>query len=39
MERRWPRAVFVEDEAATAPLAARAFDPKCRTPMRRCASS
>src|SRR5208282_3621633 len=27
MERRWPRAAFVEDAAATAPLAARAFDP------------
>ena len=26
MRRRWPRAQFVEDEAATAPLAARAFD-------------
>jgi AraC family transcriptional regulator of adaptative response/methylated-DNA-[protein]-cysteine methyltransferase len=27
MARRWPRAQFVEDDAATAPLAARAFDP------------
>ncbi|RFB79023.1 methylated-DNA--[protein]-cysteine S-methyltransferase [Methylovirgula sp. 4M-Z18] len=27
MQRRWPRAAFVEDLAATAPLAARAFDP------------
>jgi AraC family transcriptional regulator of adaptative response/methylated-DNA-[protein]-cysteine methyltransferase len=26
MRRRWPRARFVEDESATAPLAARAFD-------------
>jgi len=26
MQRRWPRARFVEDQAATAPLAARAFD-------------
>ena len=27
MTRRWPRARFVEDERATAPYAARAFDP------------
>jgi AraC family transcriptional regulator of adaptative response/methylated-DNA-[protein]-cysteine methyltransferase len=27
MQRRWPRADFVEDAAGTAPLAARAFDP------------
>jgi AraC family transcriptional regulator of adaptative response/methylated-DNA-[protein]-cysteine methyltransferase len=27
MVRRWPRAKFVEDGEATAPLAARAFDP------------
>jgi len=27
MKRRWPRAHFVADEGATAPLAARAFDP------------
>jgi len=27
MQRRWPRARFVEDKTATAPLAARAFDP------------
>ena len=27
MRRRWPRARFVADEAVTAPLAARAFDP------------
>ena len=26
MQRRWPRARFVEDEGATAPLAARAFN-------------
>ena len=26
MRKRWPRARFVEDEGATAPLAARAFD-------------
>src|SRR5215217_394916 len=27
MKRRWPRAEYVEDEAATAPLARRIFDP------------
>jgi len=27
MRRRWPRANFVADDAVTAPLAARAFDP------------
>jgi len=27
MTRRWPKAVYVEDEAATAPLARRIFDP------------
>ena len=27
MARRWPRAEFVQDDEATAPLAARAFDP------------
>jgi AraC family transcriptional regulator, regulatory protein of adaptative response / methylated-DNA-[protein]-cysteine methyltransferase len=27
MRRRWPRAAYREDEAATAPLAARIFDP------------
>ena len=27
MRRRWPKAAFVEDPAATAPLAARVFDP------------
>lgn len=27
MRRRWPRASFTEDAAATAPLAARVFDP------------
>lgn len=27
MVRRWPRALFVEDQAATAPYVARAFDP------------
>jgi AraC family transcriptional regulator of adaptative response/methylated-DNA-[protein]-cysteine methyltransferase len=32
MRRRWPRAVFVEDAAATAPLAARAFDPQLWRP-------
>ena len=37
MRRRWPRAAFVEDEAATAPLALRAFDPatwRAETPLR-----
>ena len=37
MQRRWPRAAFVEDQAATAPLAARAFDPNLwrpETPLR-----
>jgi AraC family transcriptional regulator of adaptative response/methylated-DNA-[protein]-cysteine methyltransferase len=32
MRRRWPRAALVEDAAATAPLAARAFDPKLWRP-------
>ncbi len=27
MTRRWPKAAYVEDEAATAPLAGRIFDP------------
>ena len=27
MRRRWPRASFVEDQAAAAPYVARAFDP------------
>jgi AraC family transcriptional regulator of adaptative response/methylated-DNA-[protein]-cysteine methyltransferase len=27
MQRRWPKAAYVEDEAATAPLARRIFDP------------
>ncbi len=27
MTRRWPKALYVEDEAATAPLARRIFDP------------
>ena len=27
MQRRWPRATLIEDQAATAPLARRAFDP------------
>ena len=37
MQRRWPRARLVRDEAATAPLAARAFDPaqwRAETPLR-----
>jgi AraC family transcriptional regulator of adaptative response/methylated-DNA-[protein]-cysteine methyltransferase len=37
MRRRWPRALFAEDAAATAPLAARAFDPglwRPETPLR-----
>src|SRR5580700_7783838 len=37
MRRRWPRAQLVEDEAATAPLAARAFDSRLwrpETPLR-----
>lgn len=37
MRRRWPRASFVEDAAATAPLATRAFDPttwRAETPLR-----
>jgi AraC family transcriptional regulator of adaptative response/methylated-DNA-[protein]-cysteine methyltransferase len=32
MRRRWPRATFVEDAEATAPLAARAFDPRLWRP-------
>jgi AraC family transcriptional regulator of adaptative response/methylated-DNA-[protein]-cysteine methyltransferase len=28
MMRRWPKAAYVEDEAATAPLARRIFDPR-----------
>jgi AraC family transcriptional regulator, regulatory protein of adaptative response / methylated-DNA-[protein]-cysteine methyltransferase len=28
MRRRWPKAKYIEDAAATAPLAARIFDPK-----------
>ena len=32
MRRRWPRAALVEDAQATAPLAARAFDPKLWRP-------
>jgi AraC family transcriptional regulator of adaptative response/methylated-DNA-[protein]-cysteine methyltransferase len=28
LKRRWPRATYVEDQAATAPYAARVFDPK-----------
>jgi len=28
MRSRWPRAAFVEDEAATAPIARRIFDPR-----------
>lgn len=37
MRRRWPRASFAEDAAATAPLATRAFDPatwRPETPLR-----
>ncbi len=37
MQRRWPRAAFIEDGEATAPLAARAFDPSLwrpETPLR-----
>ena len=37
MQRRWPRAAFVEDGEATAPFAARAFDPRLwrpETPLR-----
>lgn len=37
MRRRWPKAAFVEDGAATAPYVARAFDPKLwrpETPLR-----
>jgi AraC family transcriptional regulator of adaptative response/methylated-DNA-[protein]-cysteine methyltransferase len=37
MFRRWPRARFVEDAAATAPYCARAFDPgawRAQTPLR-----
>ncbi|MBP2549953.1 AraC family transcriptional regulator of adaptative response/methylated-DNA-[protein]-cysteine methyltransferase [Neorhizobium galegae] len=29
MAKRWPNAVYVEDQAATAPYIARAFDPSC----------
>ena len=32
MTRRWPRAHFVEDDRATAPYAARAFDPSLWRP-------
>jgi AraC family transcriptional regulator of adaptative response/methylated-DNA-[protein]-cysteine methyltransferase len=32
MRRRWPRAGYVEDEAATAPLARRIFEPGAWTP-------
>jgi AraC family transcriptional regulator of adaptative response/methylated-DNA-[protein]-cysteine methyltransferase len=32
MQRRWPRARFVEDKGATAPLAARAFDSRLWRP-------
>ena len=28
MRRRWPRALFVQDQATTAPYVARAFDPR-----------
>jgi AraC family transcriptional regulator of adaptative response/methylated-DNA-[protein]-cysteine methyltransferase len=37
MRRRWPRAEYVEDQAATAPLARRIFDPadwRSETPLR-----
>jgi AraC family transcriptional regulator of adaptative response/methylated-DNA-[protein]-cysteine methyltransferase len=32
MQRRWPRATYVEDHAATAPIARRIFDPKLWRP-------
>jgi AraC family transcriptional regulator, regulatory protein of adaptative response / methylated-DNA-[protein]-cysteine methyltransferase len=32
MQRRWPRATYVEDQAATAPIARRIFDPKLWRP-------
>ncbi len=37
MRRRWPKAAFVQDQDATAPLAARAFEPaawQARDPLR-----
>lgn len=34
MQRRWPKASYVEDAAATAPLAARIFDPTLWRPDR-----
>jgi len=37
MHRRWPRATLIEDSEATAPLAARAFEPtlwRAETPLR-----
>ncbi len=34
MTRRWPKARYVEDQAFTAPLAARVFDPKLWRPDR-----
>ncbi len=37
MARRWPRATFARDDAATAPYVARAFDParwRAQTPLR-----
>src|SRR6476646_8850975 len=32
MQRRWPRATYVEDQVATAPIARRIFDPKLWRP-------
>ncbi|HLW93674.1 MAG TPA: helix-turn-helix domain-containing protein, partial [Roseiarcus sp.] len=34
MEKRWPRATFVHDQAATEPMARRAFDPRLWRPER-----
>jgi AraC family transcriptional regulator of adaptative response/methylated-DNA-[protein]-cysteine methyltransferase len=34
MQARWPRARYIEDEAATAPFASRVFDPEAWTPDR-----
>jgi len=37
MTRRWPRADYIEDPAATAPIASRVFDPRkwqAETPLR-----
>jgi AraC family transcriptional regulator of adaptative response/methylated-DNA-[protein]-cysteine methyltransferase len=32
MKRRWPKATYIEDQSATAPVAARIFDPKLWRP-------